>query len=64
MAYQAKDKLKHIDFSKSIMIGDTDTDIEFGKNLEMKTVLLNQEKCIANPDIKVSSLTELNQLLS
>ena len=65
MAYQAKDKLKDIDFSKSIMIGDTDTDIEFGKNLEMKTVLIeSREKCFANPDIKVSSLTELNQLLS
>ena len=65
MAYQAKDKLKDIDFSKSIMVGDTDTDIEFGKNLEMKTVLVEStEKCLTNPDIILSSLIELNELLS
>ena len=65
MAYQAKDKLKDVDFSKSIMVGDTDTDIVFGKNLEMKTVLIeSRERCFANPDLKVNSLTELNQLLS
>ena len=47
------------------MVGDTDTDIEFGKNLEMKTVLIeSREKCFSNPDIKVSSLSDLNQLLS
>ena len=65
MAYQAKDKLKDVDFSKSIMVGDTDTDIVFGKNLEMKTVLIeSRERCFANPDLKVNSLTELNQMLS
>ena len=64
MGYIAKEKMKDIDFSKSIMIGDTDTDIEFGKNLEMKTVLIeSREKCVSSPDVKVSSLTVLNQIL-
>jgi phosphoglycolate phosphatase-like HAD superfamily hydrolase len=46
------------------MVGDTDTDIEFGKNLGMKTVLITSEElCISVPDLKVSSLVELNLLL-
>ena len=64
MAHKAKDRMKDIDFSKSIMVGDTDTDIEFGKNLEMKTVLVeSRENCTSSPNVKVSSLTDLNQLL-
>ena len=52
------------DFSKSIMVGDTDSDIEFGKNLEMKTVLIeSSEKCTLTPDAKVRSLMELNNRL-
>ena len=33
-----------IDFSKSIMVGDTDSDIEFGKKLGMKTALVLSEE--------------------
>ena len=47
------------------MIGDTDSDIEFGKNLEMKTVLIqSDELCISEPDVEVNSLMELNRILS
>ena len=64
MAHKAKDTMKDIDFSKSIMVGDSDTDIEFGKNLEMKTVLVeSRENCASSPNVKVGSLTDLNQLL-
>ena len=64
MGLEAKMKFPNVDFEKSIMIGDTDTDIEFGKNLEMKTVLIeSREKCVSSPDVKVSSLTVLNQIL-
>ena len=64
MALLAQKKMKDIDFSKSIMVGDTDSDIQFGKNLEMKTVLIeSSEKCTIRPDVKVSSLMELNNRL-
>lgn len=64
MGLMAQNKFKNIDFKKSIMVGDTDSDIEFGKNLEMKTVLIEStEKCILKPDVKVRSLLELNNLL-
>ena len=44
MAFEASKKFK-IDFSKSWMIGDTTSDIQFGKNLGMNTVLLRTGHC-------------------
>ena len=64
MGIEAKKHYPEIDFSKSIMVGDTDSDIEFGKKLGMKTVLVrSKEQCSSFPDIKVSSLEELNRIL-
>ena len=64
MGMEAKKHYPEIDFSKSIMVGDTDSDIEFGKKLGMKTVLVrSKEQCSSFPDIKVSSLEELNRVL-
>jgi histidinol-phosphate phosphatase family protein len=64
LGLEAKKQYPDIDFSRSIMVGDTDSDIEFGKQLGMKTVLvLSKEKCNSSPDLKVSSLEELNSLL-
>ena len=64
MAQVAKEKFTEIDFTKSIMVGDTQSDIEFGKNLEMKTVLIeSDELCSSKPDLMVASLLELNQRL-
>ena len=64
MGLEAKKHYPDIDFSKSIMVGDTDSDIEFGQKLGMKTVLvLSEEQCSSFPDIKVSALEELNSLL-
>ena len=40
MGLEAKMKFPNVDFEKSIMIGDTDSDISFGQNLGMKTVLI------------------------
>ena len=40
MAYQAKDKFPLIDFSKSIMVGNRMSDMEFGRNAGMHTVYL------------------------
>lgn len=40
MAKQAKSDFPRIDFDHAIMVGDSITDIEFGYNMNMKTVLV------------------------
>src|ERR1700741_2310199 len=40
MALQAKEDFKAIDFTKSVMVGDSMSDMEFGKKLGMKTVFI------------------------
>jgi phosphoglycolate phosphatase-like HAD superfamily hydrolase len=46
------------------MVGDTDSDIIFGKKLGMKTVLiLTSEKTSIKPDISLNSLSDLSALL-
>ena len=40
MAFQAKDKYPSIDFSKSMMVGNRMSDMEFGRNAGMQTVYL------------------------
>lgn len=60
MAFEAKNKFPEIEFSKSIMIGDTDSDIIFGKNLGMKTVLVkSEEQIITIPDMVVENLNQI-----
>jgi histidinol-phosphate phosphatase family protein len=64
MALMAKELFPDVIFEKSIMVGDTDTDIQFGKKLGMKTVLiLTEEKTTEKADLEVHSLFELNKLL-
>jgi len=43
MALEAKNEFPEIDFYKSIMIGDSRSDIEFGKRLGMTTILIKKE---------------------
>ncbi len=40
MGHQAKKDFPEIDFSKSIMVGDSHSDMEFGKALGMKCILI------------------------
>lgn len=40
MALQARTDFGDIDFKKTIMVGDSESDIEFGKRLGMKTVFI------------------------
>lgn len=47
MALQAKKDFPEIDFSKSIMIGDSESDIEFGMKLGMKTIMLTNVRNIS-----------------
>lgn len=57
MGYEAKALFPEIDFTKSIMVGDTDSDVLFGKALGMNTVLVRSaEVTRENPDIAVDSL--------
>jgi len=63
MALLAKSDFPEVDFEKSIMVGDTDSDIKFGKNLGMKTVRIKTVEPIGiNADWTVESLKELMDL--
>lgn len=55
MANQAKIDFPWIDFSKSVMIGDSRSDIEFGQRLGMKTVYISNEPNSSLSDINVNS---------
>jgi histidinol-phosphate phosphatase family protein len=48
MAIQATMDFPSINLRKSIMIGDTLTDMQFGKNAGMKTVLISQSKKVSD----------------
>jgi histidinol-phosphate phosphatase family protein len=47
MGLQAKKDLPGINFSKSLMVGDTLTDMLFGKRLKMTTILVSPQASIA-----------------
>lgn len=64
MAVQAKKDFPAINFEKSILIGDSVTDIQMGKRAGMKTVFIHSE--LMNPenaDWVVQSLAEFAALL-
>lgn len=57
MAFQAKADFPEIDFSKSIIVGDSISDMLFGKRLGMKTILIK-----SNPDqIEKASSIQVDQ---
>lgn len=63
MALKAKEDHPEIDFSRSVMVGDTDSDIKFGKDLGMKTVRIRTEEPIGiEADLTVPGLKELMEL--
>jgi len=64
MADLAKMEFPEIDFKRCVMVGDTDTDIEFGKNLGMKTVRIKTEEPInLAADITVTGLDEFAKMI-
>ena len=64
MAYEAKQRFAEIDFTKSIMVGDTNTDIQFGQRLGMKTILIESKERVKEiPDLRLSHLSDLSKLL-
>jgi D-glycero-D-manno-heptose 1,7-bisphosphate phosphatase len=59
LALEAKKDFPEIDFNKSLMVGDTDSDIQFGENLGMKTALIRtEEKAKKDADWSFNSLLE------
>lgn len=64
MALEAKKLFPTIDFTKSVMIGDTNSDIQFGKNLGMKTILIkSEEKVTIKADLEIENFNELKSIL-
>nr|MBC8488838.1 HAD hydrolase-like protein [Bacteroidota bacterium] len=53
LARKAKIDFSDIEFEKSIMVGDTITDMQFGKNAGMKTVFISQDEELLkeNPEL-------------
>lgn len=65
MAYWAREDFPDIDFMKSIMVGDSITDMDFGKRLEMQTVLVGECLGYTDQDVLVDYVLEgLPDLLS
>lgn len=58
MALAAKADFPEIDFSRSLMIGDSDSDIAFGKKLGMKTVFIALDGKHPEADFSAASLLE------
>lgn len=64
MALAAKNDFPGIDFSKSIIVGDSLSDMEFGRNAGMKTAFISEDKTNdARIDFQFSSLAEFNNAL-
>lgn len=64
MALKAKEEFPEVDFSKSIMVGDSDSDIVFGMNLGMKTVRIKTIEPIGvESDLTLNGLRELIEFI-
>jgi len=64
MGLQAKKEFPEIDFKKSIMIGDSESDIEFGMKLGMKTIMLkNGRNLRSKADYIFENLHEVSKAL-
>lgn len=59
MALQAKKDFPEIDFSKAIMIGDTQSDMEFGKAAGMKVLFVGNDPLDIEVDGKEKSLENI-----
>lgn len=58
MALAAKEQFPEIDFAKSIMVGDTGSDMEFARKAGMKAVFCSAEGESPLADLRVASLAE------
>lgn len=66
MAEQAKSDFPDTDFNKSIMVGDSQSDIQFGKNAHMRTIFVTHSRPVqadVKADYYINSLAELPSLI-
>ena len=63
MAHQAKGEFPEINLSKSIMVGDSPSDMEFGHNAEMRTVFIGERKLSIQVDTRFKSLFDFAKSL-
>lgn len=65
MGNMAKELFPEIEFSKSIIVGDSECDIQFGNRLGMISIYLGEEvnKPKSNCHYKIQSLADLNKLI-
>ena len=60
MGIEAQNQFPSINFSKSVMIGDTNSDLLFGKNLGMKTILMKSTEYVKEQaDLEINDFNEL-----
>ncbi len=64
MAFQALKDFPEINFKKSIIVGDSFSDIEFGQKLEMKTIFIGKSNFNLDLDGKFSSLYEFSSIFN
>jgi histidinol-phosphate phosphatase family protein len=64
MALNAQKIFPQIDFAKSIMVGDTESDMQFAHNAGMKSVFCCESNSDVRADLKVSSLAEFASYIS
>jgi histidinol-phosphate phosphatase family protein len=57
MALQARKDFPEINFKKSVMIGDSISDIIFGKKLKMKTVFVSDDLDLINKNFRIIDFT-------
>ena len=64
MGLNAKADFRDIDFSHAVMVGDSQSDIDFGNNLGMKTVFVSNAYNIGDGyDLKVDSLLQFIKMV-
>ena len=63
MAYFAQSDFPDIDLSKSIMIGDMNSDVEFGRNVGMKTIFVGDNELKITPDDRFETLYDFAKTL-
>jgi len=63
MALKAREDFPDIDFSRSIMVGDSKSDMEFGERANMVTVMVTKDDTIEH-DYKIESLSEFENVIN
>ncbi len=58
MAFQAKEKIPSIDFSQSVMVGNSASDMLFGKNVGLQNVFIGNKKLCQEDQLYVHQYCE------